>query len=177
MKITAPALSFGMSLLAFSLCGQHAAAQATPEERLKEAGYTLPEPPRPAANYVTARRVGNLLHLSGHLECNRPRTEGKVGRELTTEQGAQVAGRVALCMLATIKDQLGSLSKVKQVVTINGMVNATEDFTRHSAVMNGFSDMFVVAFGEAGKGARAAVGMQSLPVNAPVEVMAVVEIR
>lgn len=160
-----------------AVSGGNGAKAQTPEERLTAAGFELPEPRRPAANYVSARRVGSLLYLAGHLECKRPLTTGKVGRDLTVEQGAKAAENVALCMLATMKDQLGALSKVKQVVTIHGMVNATEDFARHSTVMNGFSDVLVVAFGEAGKGARASVGMQSLPAGAAVEIRAVVEVE
>jgi enamine deaminase RidA (YjgF/YER057c/UK114 family) len=148
----------------------------TPEQRLAAAGYTLPAPPSPVATYVTSVRTGNLLFLSGHGECGRPFTTGKVGGELTVEQGAKSAEKVGLCMLATIKSAVGELSKVKRFVRILGMVQSTEDFTDHPRVMNGFSDLMVVAFGEAGKAARAAVGMQSLPSNIAVEIEAVVEL-
>jgi enamine deaminase RidA (YjgF/YER057c/UK114 family) len=149
----------------------------TPEQRLAAAGYALPEPPKPVATYVTFVRTGNLLFLSGHGECGRPFTTGKVGGDLTVEQGAKSAQKVGLCMLATIKSAVGELSRVKRFVRILGMVQATEEFTDHPEVMNGFSDLMVVAFGEAGKAARAAVGMQSLPRNIAVEIEAVVELH
>jgi len=153
------------------------AVAETPEERLAAAGYTLPAPPSPVATYVTFVRTGNLLFLSGHGECGRPFTTGKVGGDLTVEQGAKSAEKVGLCMLATIRSAVGELSKVKRFVRILGMVQSTEDFTDHPQVMNGFSDLMVVAFGETGKAARAAVGMQSLPSNIAVEIEAVVELH
>jgi len=149
----------------------------TPEERLAAAGFSLPEPPRPVATYVTWRRTGNLLFLSGHGECGDEFTTGKLGADLTLEQGRRSAELTGLCMLATIKSAIGELSRVRQVVQILGMVNASDDFTDHPKVINGFSDLFVTAFGEAGKGARAAVGMASLPSNIAVEISATVELH
>lgn len=149
----------------------------TPEERLKAAGYTLPEPPEPIAVYVTRVRTGNLLFLSGHGECRDEGTTGKVGRDLTVVEGKQSAEYVGLCMLATIKDEIGELSRVSRFVRILGMVNATEEFTEHPQVINGFSQLMVVAFGDDGKAARAAVGMASLPGDIAVEVEAVVELH
>jgi len=154
-----------------------AAGAETPEERLAAAGHELPEPTSPVATYVTSRQAGDLLFLSGHGECGDEFTTGKVGRELSVEQGRRSAELTGLCMLATIKSAVGELSRVKQVVRILGMVNATEDFTEHPQVINGFSDLFVTAFGEAGKGARAAVGMASLPSNIAVEIEAIVELH
>lgn len=149
----------------------------TPEERLEAAGYTLPEPTRPVAVYVTSVQTGNLLFLSGHGECGDDFTQGKVGRDLTIEEGKRSAELTGLCMLATIKAALGDLSRVKRFVRIMGMVNATEDFTQHPQVINGFSELMVVAFGEEGKAARAAVGMASLPSDIAVEIEAIVEIH
>lgn len=149
----------------------------TPEERLAEAGHMLPEPTKPVANYVTWRRAGNILYLSGHGECGPDAATGKVGRDLTVDEAYGAAQRTGLCMLATIKSAVGELSNVKQVLQIMGMVNATEDFTQQPRVINGFSDLFVVAFGESGKGARAAVGMGSLPSNIAVEISAIVELK
>jgi enamine deaminase RidA (YjgF/YER057c/UK114 family) len=149
----------------------------TPEARLAAAGYTLPAPPKPVATYVTSMRTGNLLFLSGHGECNEPFTRGKVGGDLTLEQGRQSAEKVGLCMLATIKAAVGELSRVKRFVRILGMVQATEDFKDHPKVINGFSDLMVVAFGDGGRAARSAVGMQSLPSNIAVEIEATVELR
>ncbi len=153
------------------------AAAETPEERLAAAGHTLPEATSPVATYVTWRQAGNVLYLSGHGECGDDFTTGKVGRDLTLEQGRRSAELTGLCMLATIKSAAGELSRVKQVLQITGMVNATDDFTDHPKVINGFSDLFVTAFGEAGKGARAAVGMASLPSNIAVEIQAIIELR
>jgi len=154
-----------------------AAGAVTPEQRLAAAGFTLPEPPRPVATYVTSVRTGNLLFLSGHGECGETQKLGKVGRELTLAEGAHSAERVGLCMLATIKAAVGELSKVKRFVRILGMVQSTEDFMDHPQVMNGFSDLMVVAFGDHGRAAHSAVGMQSLPSNMPVEIEATVELH
>ena len=155
----------------------YAALAETPEERLAAAGYTLPDPPRPVAVFVTSVQTGNLLFLSGHGECRKEFTRGKVGRDLTVEEGKRSAELVGLCMLATIKDSVGELSRVKRFVRILGMVNATDDLTRQPEVVNGFSELMVTAFGEAGKGARAAVGMASLPGNMAVEIEAIVELH
>jgi len=149
----------------------------TPEARLAAAGFTLPPPPRPVATYVTSVRTGNLLFLSGHGECGEKFTRGKLGRDLTVEQGRQSAEKVGLCMLATIKAAVGELSRVRRFVRILGMVNATEDFKDHPKVVNGFSDLMVVAFGDDGRGARSAVGMQSLPSDIAVEIEATVELH
>jgi enamine deaminase RidA (YjgF/YER057c/UK114 family) len=149
----------------------------SPEARLAAAGYTLPDAPKPVAAYVTSVRTGNLLFLSGHGECGEPLKTGKVGRDLTLEEGARSAERVGLCMLATIKASVGELSRVKRFVRILGMVQTTEDFRDHPKVMNGFSDLMVVAFGDNGRAARSAVGMQSLPSNIPVEIEATVELH
>jgi len=163
-------------MLAGLLALSSAVSAETPEQRLAAAGYTLPQATSPVATYVTSRQVDNLLFLSGHGECGDEFTTGKVGRDLTLEQGRRSAELTGLCMLATIKATVGELSRVKQFVRILGMVNATEDFTDHPRVINGFSDLMVVAFGDAGKGARAAVGMASLPSNIAVEIEAIVEI-
>ena len=149
----------------------------TPEARLAAAGFTLPPPPKPVATYVTSVRTGNLLFLSGHGECGADYTRGKVGRDLTVEQGRQSAEKVGLCMLATIKAAVGELSKVRRFVRILGMVNAAEDFKDHPKVINGFSDLMVVAFGDGGRAARSAVGMQSLPSDIAVEIEATVELH
>lgn len=170
-----------LAALAFALlmAGAPALAQSpgTPEARLAAAGLLLPEPPRPIATYVTAVETGNLLFLSGHGECGDTVKSGAVGRDLTLEEGRASAQRVALCMLATIKAATGDLSRVKRMVRIQGLVQSADGFTQQPAVMNGFSDVFVVAFGEAGKAARAAVGVNALPANIPVEVEAVAELH
>lgn len=148
----------------------------TPEARLAAAGFRLPPPPKPMANYVTSVRTANLLFLSGHGESEEPITRGKLGRDLTVEEGRRSAEKVALSMLATIKAAVGELSKVRRFVRILGMVNATGEFTEHPKVINGFSDLMVVAFGDNGRGARSAVGMPSLPSDIAVEIEATVEL-
>ncbi len=152
-------------------------ADSTPEAKLAAAGYTLPPPATPVAAYVTWRRSGNTLYLSGHGECRPDFTRGKVGKELSAEEGYDSAQRVGLCMLSTIKSAVGELSKVKQVLRIDGMVNAVDGFGDQPEVINGFSELFLLAFGDSGLGARAAVGMGSLPRNIPVEISAIVELH
>ncbi|MEX0914689.1 MAG: RidA family protein [Wenzhouxiangellaceae bacterium] len=174
MLYTHPVRAF-VALIAAGLAS--IAAAETPEQRLAAAGHELPEPPKPVATYMTSRQVGNMLFLSGHGECGDEFTTGKVGLDLSIEQGRRSAELTGLCMLATIKSAVGELSRVKQFVRILGMVNAAEDFTDHPKVVNGFSDLMVVAFGEAGKGARAAVGMASLPSNIAIEIEAIVELH
>jgi len=164
-------------LLLLSSFPAMANAADTPEARLAAAGFTLPPPPRPVATYVTSVRTGNLLFLSGHGECGEPATYGKLGADVTLEQGVRSAEKVGLCMLATIKAAVGELSRVKRFVRILGMVQATAEFKVHPKVINGFSDLMVVAFGEGGRGARSAVGMASLPSNIAVEIEATVELN
>jgi enamine deaminase RidA (YjgF/YER057c/UK114 family) len=151
------------------------------EARLKDKGITLPPPTTPLANYVGAVQTGNLLFLSGHGPL-RPQGRfthvGKVGRDLTVEQGYQVAREVGLSLLATARATLGSLDRVKRVVKVLGMVNAAEGFGDHPQVINGFSDLMVEVFGEAiGRHARSAVGMAGLPMNIPVEIEMILEVE
>ena len=151
------------------------------EANLKSKNITLPAPPAPMANYVTAVRVGNLLFLAGHgpvRGSDGKMARGKVGKDLSTEQGAQVAREVGLNLLATTRASLGSLDKVKRVVKVLGMVNCTDDFGDQPKVINGFSDLMVEVFGEAiGKHARSAVGMGSLPMQIPVEIEMILEVE
>jgi len=151
----------------------------TPEEKLVQMGITLPEAPNPKANYVNAVRTGNLLFLAGKGPGKPDGTfvTGKVGTELTVEQGYEAAKLVAINQIAVLKQELGDLSKVKRIVKVLGMINSAPDFADHSKVMNGYSDMMVAVFGEAGKHARSSVGMYSLPFNIAVEVEMIVEIE
>lgn len=153
------------------------AQSVTPEQRLQKAGFVLPKATTPIGNYVTWRLSGKTLYLSGHGACGGNSVLGKLGDTLKVEQGYEAAQRAGLCALATIKSAVGDLSKVKQVLQIVGMVNATPSFTDHPKVVNGFSDLFVTAFGDEGKAARAAVGMSSLPANWAVEISAIVELK
>jgi len=149
------------------------------EGKLKKMGVTLPEQSRPVANYVAAVRVGNLLFVSGHGPVNdgKIKMAGKLGRDLTVDEGYQVARTVGLNCLASIRTELGSLDKVKRFVKLLGMVNCTEDFKEQPSVINGCSDLLVELYGEAGKHARSAVGMQALPFGIPVEIEMVVEVK
>jgi enamine deaminase RidA (YjgF/YER057c/UK114 family) len=148
------------------------------EKKLQELGISLPQTPRPIANYVPAVRTGNLLFVSGHGPYNdgKTATSGKLGKELTVEQGYQAARNVALNCLASVKGILGDLDKVKRVVKLLGMVNCTEDFKDQPKVINGASDLLVEVFGDAGRHARSAVGMQSLPNGIPVEIEMIIEV-
>jgi len=149
------------------------------EERLAQRGLTLPPPPRPVANYVPAVQVGNLLFLAGHVprRSDGSLMTGKVGRDLTPEQGYEGARLTALNLLATLKATLGSLDRVERVVQVRVMVNADPDFGQHPKVADGCTDLLVEVFGEAGRPARAAVGVGSLPGGACVEIEMVVAVR
>ncbi|MGH7310964.1 MAG: RidA family protein [Candidatus Rokuibacteriota bacterium] len=150
------------------------------EARLKELDITLPPPGTPMANYVGAVRVGNLLFVSGHGPLRtdgKPSARGKLGRELSVEQGYKVAREVGLNLLATTRATLGSLDRVKRVVKVLGMVASAEGFNEQPKVINGFSDLMVEIFGDAGKHARSAVGMAELPVGIPVEIEMILEVE
>ncbi len=151
------------------------------EATLKAKNITLPTPSRPMANYVSAVRTGNLLFLAGHGPVRtegKPSARGKLGKDLSTEQGYQVAREVGLSLLASTRSSLGSLDKVKRVVKVLGMVNSAEGFQEQPKVINGFSDLMVEVFGEAiGKHARSAVGMAELPMGIPVEIEMILEVE
>lgn len=170
-------------LCASLLTGPAAAAQhdegpGSPESRLAELGITLPEMPAPIANYVRSVRTGNLVFLSGHgpLKPGGGYVTGKVGKDLTVEEGYAAARLTAIALLSSLKGEIGDLSQVKRVVRVFGMVNTTPDFTDQSKVINGASDLLVEVFGDRGKHVRAAVGMVSLPIDLAVEIEMVVEI-
>jgi enamine deaminase RidA (YjgF/YER057c/UK114 family) len=149
------------------------------EKNLKEKGIVLIPPSAPVANYVNAVRAGKLLYLAGKgpLKEDNTYVTGKVGRDLTIEQGYEAARITAINHLAVIKNELGSLNKVKRIVKVLGMVNCTEDFKDQPKVINGYSDLMVEIFGEKGKHARSAVGMNALPFNMAVEIEVIVEIE
>lgn len=149
------------------------------EARLKELGVTLPAAPTPAANYVPAVRSGDLLFIAGQLpiEGGKPAYLGKLGADVTIENGQKSARLCAVNILAQVKAALdGDLDRVKRCVRVGGFVNATPDFTDHATVINGASDLLVQVLGDAGKHARAAVGCGSLPRGAATEVEAVFEV-
>lgn len=145
----------------------------TPELNLEKLGLTLPEVGVPIANYVKWKQVGNLLYLSG----TGPDVFGKVGAELTTEEGYKAARETGLEVIAMLKAATGDLSKVKQFVKVLGMVNSDPNFDKQPAVINGFSDLMVEIFGEKGKHARSAVGVAALPNNMAVEIEVIVELE
>lgn len=160
---------------------QPATAQkgADPEKRLKELGITLKEPGKPIANFITAVTVGKLVFVSGHgpVMANGEYMKGKVGADLTLEQGKEAARLTGISLLGALKSEIGDLKKVKRFVKVLGMVNAIPTFDQHPQVINGFSDLMVDVFGESGKHARSAVGMGSLPMNIPVEIEMIVELK
>jgi enamine deaminase RidA (YjgF/YER057c/UK114 family) len=151
------------------------------EATLKTKNITLPTQSAPMANYVSAVRTGNLLFLSGHGPVRtegKPSARGKLGKDLSTEQGYKVAREVGLSLLASARTSLGSLDKVKRVVKVLGMVNSAEGFQEQPKVINGFSDLMVEVFGETiGKHARSAVGMAELPMGIPVEIEMILEVE
>lgn len=149
-----------------------------PEAKLAELGIELNTPSAPVANYVNAVRVGNTIFLSGKgpLKADGENITGKVGTDLTIEEGYEAARITGINQLSVLKAELGNLNKVKRCVKVLGMVNCASDFTDQPKVINGYSDLMVAVFGEKGKHARAAVGMGSLPSNIAVEIEMIVEV-
>jgi enamine deaminase RidA (YjgF/YER057c/UK114 family) len=145
------------------------------EKKLSDLAISLPQAPKAVGNYLTGLRVGDFFHVSGHVPPSGggARTTGKVGKDLSADEGYQAARSTGLSILATVREALGSLDKVERVVKVFGLVNAANDFTEHPRVLNGVSDLFVEVFGEAGRAVRCAVGAASLPKDAAVEVEAI----
>ena len=149
------------------------------EERIKELGIVLRDPGVPIANYLNSVKSGNIVFMSG----NGPRRPdgsfitGKIGTDLTIEEGYEAARLTAIEQLSVLKAQIGDLNKVERIVKVFGMVNSEPSFTQHPAVINGFSDLMVEIFGERGRHARAAVGMGSLPMNIPCEIDMIVQVQ
>jgi enamine deaminase RidA (YjgF/YER057c/UK114 family) len=151
-----------------------------PEVRLQELHLTLPPAPEPVAKYKTAVLVGNMLYVSGHgpfKSDGKSLMAGRVGADLTLQQGKEAARQVGLAILSTLRHTLGSLDRVKRLVKTLGMVNCTPDFKEQPQVIDGFSELMAEVFGvDAGVGARSAVGMGSLPSGIPVEVECIFEV-
>ena len=150
-----------------------------PEERLHALGLEIPEVPPAVANYVGAVRAGNLLFVAGHgpFKDGKPTFIGKLGRDLDVEEGKQSAQLVALNMLATIKDEIGDLDRIKKVVKLLVLVNSDPEFAEQPTVANGASDLLIEVFGkEIGPHARSAIGMGALPFTIPVEIEGIFEI-
>ena len=153
---------------------------SSPEQRLRELGIELPPAPEPVAVYVTSVVTGNLLFTSGHgpAQIEGVTTQGRVGADLSIEEGYAAARATGLAVLSTLRNSLGSLDNVVRLVKTLGMVNCTTDFTQQPAVVNGFSELMVDVFGEElGRGGRSAVGMGSLPFNIACEIEAIFEVR
>ena len=167
-----------ITLLLLLLTSIGALAQ-TPEDKLKAQGIVLPEVMAPVANYVNVVRTGNLLYLAGKgpVQPDGKYITGKLGKDMTIEQGYQAARLTAIMQIAVLKKELGDLSKVKRIIKVLGMVNCTEDFADQPKVINGYSDLMVAVFGDKGKHARSAVGMYALPFHMPVEVEMIVEVE
>lgn len=153
-------------------------ATASAEARLRELDIQLPSLPPPAGTYLHAARTGNLLFLTGHppIRADGSVILGRLGQDLDADAGYQAARVAALGMLATMRHELGSLDKVRRIVKVNGVVNATAEFLQHTQVINGASDLLVQVFGKAGQHARLAVGYSSLPWNICLEVELIAEV-
>ena len=149
------------------------------EARLKELGIVLPSVPAPVANYLPFRIAGNLLFLAGQgpRDDNGGFMTGKVGAEVSVDEAYKRARRVGLGLLAATRQALGSLDRVEAVIKMLGMVNAVPDFKDQPKVINGCSDLFVEIFGEAGRHARSAVGMGSLPNQISVEIECIMLVK
>ena len=149
------------------------------EARLKQLKITLPEPRSPVANFLPCTRVGNAVFVSGQITAwnGDYLYIGKVGREISPEEAKDAARVCALNVISQLKNFLGDLDKVQKIAMVQGFVNAVPEFEDHPKVINGASDVFVEVFGEAGRHARFAIGVGSLPFNVAVEIAAVVEVR
>ena len=149
------------------------------ERKLQAMGLTLPSAPAPVANYVRAVQAGDLVFLSGHgpTRDGAWAYRGKLGREFSVAEGYEAAKLVMLNCLASLKEAVGDLDRVRRVVKLLGMVNSTPDFTRHPEVVNGASDLLVALYGDRGRHARSAVGMVGLPFDIPVEIEMIVQVQ
>ena len=151
----------------------------TIEDRLREMGLELPESPAPIANYVRYVQSGNLLFLAGHgpNRAGHPVYAGQVPADVSVEEAYEAARMTTLNLLASAKEALGDLRRIRRVVKVLGMVNSSPGFGDQPKVINGFSDLIVELFGDAGRHARSAVGMAALPGGIPVEIEMILEIE
>ena len=173
-------MKYLICLLTLSVCLKVSHAQHDPEKKLKELNIKLPEMTKPVANYVKYVKTGNLVFLSGHGPKNENGEDitGKVGSTVNIEYGYNASRACAIQLLSTLKDAAGGdLKRVKRIVKVLGMVNCTPEFGDQPKVMNGCSDLVVAVFGERGKHARSAVGMNALPNNITVEIELIAEIE
>lgn len=149
------------------------------EQRLKELNITIPNPPRPVASFVPCVLVGDILYVSGQgpFEQGEQKYSGRLGSDLTIEEGYDAARLTILNSLGVIKEEFGSLDKVKRIIKLLGIVNSAPDFCDQPKVINGASDLLIKIFGEAGKHARSAIGVNTLYANIPVEVEIIVQMK
>lgn len=152
---------------------------ATPEQRLHELGIELPTPPKPLAAYVPAVRAGDLVFISGQgpIRDGKPVWVGRVGADLTLEQGYEAARLVMINALAVLKQEIGSLDRVERIVKLLGWVNSAPDFVQQPQVINGASELLEQVFGEKGKHARSAVSAHTLPFGIAVEIEMIVQVK
>lgn len=152
---------------------------ATPEQKLAELKLTLPAASTPAYTYVPAVRTGSLLFLAGHVprDASGKAIAGKVGHDMSVPEAVAAARTTALALVATLKQELGDLNRVKRIVRVGGFVNCTDDFQSQPIVLNGCSDLLVAVFGDRGRHARAAIGANALPLGAVVEIEMIVEVE
>jgi enamine deaminase RidA (YjgF/YER057c/UK114 family) len=150
----------------------------TRKEQIAALGFTLPSRPAPGGNYLSAKRIGDLIYLAGVISADSSGVmTGCVGKDRSIEDGYVAARACALTHLSVLQHELGSLEDIAEVVSVNGYVNCPAGFDQSPAVINGASDLLVSVFGEAGKHVRAAVGVNALPRNAMVEVQMIVRIK
>lgn len=149
------------------------------EHTLIQLGMSLPPPPKPVATYIPAVQAGDLLFVSGMIPLREGKLvmEGKVGKDLTVEQGYEAAQTAALNALSVIRHALGTLDRVKKIVRMVGHVSSAEGFVQQPSVINGASDLLVKIFGDTGRHARVALGAAELPLNAPVEIELIVQVH
>jgi enamine deaminase RidA (YjgF/YER057c/UK114 family) len=172
---------WGAAVILLSLAAANPANQqpASHEARLKALGIELPPAPKPIASYIPAVRSGNLVFLAGQgpLANGKPTITGKVGAAVSEADGAKAARTTVLILLAALRAEIGSLDRVVRIVKIVGFVNSAPGFTRQPWVMNGASDLLVEIFGDAGRHARSSVGVSELPLDIPVEIEMIVEVK
>lgn len=153
---------------------------STPDQRFQQLGLTLPPAPKPMGVYKPFLAIGNLAYVSGHgtVKTDGSLIIGRIGKDLTIEEGKDAAQQAGLAILATLKNNLGNLDRIKRVIKVLGMVNCVPEFERHPFVINGCSELFAKVWGDDnGIGVRSAVGMGSLPDNIPVEIEATFELQ
>ena len=175
-------LSLFVSLLLITSCVEaekESLNTTSPETKLQELGIELSTPSSPVANYVNTVQSGNLLFISGKgpLKNDGKYIKGKLGYDLTIDQGYEAARATGINLISTIKSAIGDLKNVKQIIRVNGMVNSASNFTDQPKVINGCSDLLVEVFGDRGKHTRVALGMNSLPMNIAVEIDLILEVE